>query len=852
MKKVFSKIFMLSVGALAFTACADEYNPGAVTKEDILKENYAKHWEDVFGTPDPNQDWSMAALTVANVNLPNIPGESKMNIMTGSPYEASTRLLAQVTLKDGKASPFSFDAIKGIDKVFVTVEQNNEYKIYGKYSIDNGYLGIGDVVRPLMTRAFADPADCPTELDELVESSMLYVPSNHGGTAERGSAVIVWNPWGTPVTKTLAGWQEFATERGANLQYNNSDFPIEPTSIMVFEGGSFTGFDWSNWVLKDGASVSYGIYGWDKSGKVNFQYLKKSTVETETAEPWIRGLGQSLVGSSGFFCEQNYYWGPKETTFDKTTLYGTTDEEKLATMKKIESGFKIKATGGIIELPYIYGATGNTDQFGYVLYEDGEDPLAQPHYVLMDDARPESNLYKGVYDAGTSTWSKGTSTHAGTTIYYQWIKGFEDTYLVPANPNMTDYVKDFTEPTWGTTYRLIYFDDEGNASYNIPSTKNIVFFLIKSSDGINHTAKIADNALFYSLPELNERVGNLYGNDNKTTAGGTLTYNADPKQNPIGAVKATSWYDGEHYYLGFEDGGNDEDLNDVVFWVEGAFDVPDPIVKLQPIKWHLNYGGTHDTTDSDLFDIDNKQIGIAYTQPKGIPTNGDKRFLGWSTNPRATSGDMTINGITPNGGVCYFAIWEGAEPGPDPEPISWIFACEDLGGTFDYDFNDVVWEAKKVKDGDDYKLEVKVLAAGGTLPFTLKYNGTLICTKTTAFNETVENSDVINANAGKTATPKIFTIGITEDWTISSNYTKFTVEVENHGATSHISAYSKEETAESKAPQVILLPSEWEWPTEGTNISAAYTNFTTWVTDGAAAPWSEWLSHKTGNTVSRQ
>lgn len=191
----------------------------------------------------------------------------------------------------------------------------------------------------------------------------------------------------------------------------------------------------------------------------------------------------------------------------------------------------------------------------------------------------------------------------------------------------------------------------------------------------------------------------------------------------------------------------------------------------------------------------------------------------------------------------------------DPEPISWIFACEDLGGTFDYDFNDVVWEVKKVFDGSGTctGAQVSVLAAGGTLPFTLKYNSTAICTKTQAFDD-IENTDVVNADApnGKTKTPKTFTVtGIGADWNVSENYTKFSVDVEGASGTTHIAAYSKT-TEPGKTPQVILLPGEWEWPTESTPINTAYINFNNWVTDGKAASWTEWSSHKQdGKTVSR-
>lgn len=115
---------------------------------------------------------------------------------------------------------------------------------------------------------------------------------------------------------------------------------------------------------------------------IDLTYL--NNVETEAATPWTRGWGYSLYGPKGFFMEQcNYYGDPSvgnmAGTFNKyTSLYGSTDSERRELLDKIEAGFKIKSKGGVIELPFVYGATSIVDQFGYVFYKDGEDPLQQP------------------------------------------------------------------------------------------------------------------------------------------------------------------------------------------------------------------------------------------------------------------------------------------------------------------------------------------------------------------------------------------------------------------------------------------------------------------------------------------
>lgn len=58
-------------------------------------------------------------------------------------------------------------------------------------------------------------------------------------------------------------------------------------------------------------------------------------------------------------------------------------------------------------------------------------------------------------------------------------------------------------------------------------------------------------------------------------------------------------------------------------------------------------------------------------------------------------------------------------PNKDDMPFPWIIACEDLGGTDDYDFNDIVFGVEHI--AGEREVYVTALAAGGTLPTYLYY-----------------------------------------------------------------------------------------------------------------------------------
>lgn len=269
----------------------------------------------------------------------------------------------------------------------------------------------------------------------------------------------------------------------------------------------------------------------------------------------------------------------------------------------------------------------------------------------------------------------------------------------------------------------------------------------------------------------------------------------------------------------------------------------EPIIENVTIRWHYNYNGIDGGhgSDGDVYEtnIVTKSTG-KYSKPTTNPTNTadqTKVFKGWALSPDATEviDPATLVDVTAGDkDICYYAIWEGVpDITPDPEWISWIFACEDLGGSFDYDFNDVVWEVKYAAGATT--AQVKLLAAGGTLPFTLSYNGTPITTKAAEYASTAE---VYISQEGSLDYHE-FTVPST--WSVEANKHLFTVavDVEGTGASTIISAYQKDATKSNKSPQVLLLPGGWQWPAETQNIGDKYPSFKNWVAGNGDFDWSK-------------
>lgn len=984
MNKKLTKL-SLALGTLAVAAVScQDYDLGFDAKGLAYKEQF----EQRFGKIDPNQDWSMATLVEAKINLPEIKGTAKMNIMTGDPRNSSTRLLAQLMLQDGQGE-IQFNAIKGRNDVFVTVEQDGKYKLFTSYPIVNGALTIG--VNNDLTRAGYQVPDfaetCPTTKDgDLLEINVSFEPlakgSGGGGDPLPMVLYITYNN----NEKTLDEWKVVAQsewERSIeeNWSYEYANIPFDPYSIapLVDPEAQYPTFDKSgslnfdDYRLKSTATSQEKPAGGSGSSapttkKVKIQYL--NNVENVAAKPWAFGWGYNLFGTNAIFQERIRYFLPYKHNANGGSdpngyqKYGLLYDRDA--LDKLEEGFAITTTGGTIEMPYIYGATQTKNQFGYVYWQDGEDPLTKPHYILMDDATPDNNIYwdewgvstKHVGDmdlsnfhsyesylanknngirycacqVGNGKWSAAHGEHdlAQHAYYCQTT----DPSVLLDNPTCTclcnkrgtgiyssetathtaecidyfdDYLAAYNKLVYGSKYRLMYFGDNGEnttGSYVFPSEKtfHIAFFISPRTKELGHdnTGHRLGANYNYSLPELNRRIGNLYWN---TESPSFVSGNNVPgDEHERGNVKAISWtqtimnLDGTEEtvtLLGFGDNSGDNDLNDIIFMVKGNYTPSTPQFEAAPIKWHMNYNPlVH--TDTDLYFEENKSVGKTYSQPATFPTRDGYTFLGWAESANGTpiadsnTTQAIVDQPAPSGGKCYYAIWEPVasldpdpEPVPDPEWISWIFACEDLGGTFDYDFNDVVLEftfGVTYMDNTHMNVgihggtgngssarrefaELYLVAAGGTLPAEVYYGDQLLKVNEKSEIHQIFGQDasqvynIVNATNPMTNGP-ICIKKFTDDeaaqlfWNgddprikndvLSIVTDNIKIKVTGNDGNSHfvtVPSVNAPYQGSDKAPEIIVLPYDWEWPTENTFINDAYPGFKNWAND---ATWADW------------
>lgn len=681
-KLLLSCALITASGTFFLSSCSKDsnlYDPNQKVNE------YNNSWNQQFGAIDPTQDWNVATTVSATAACPTIAGESEMRIYSDAPLEDESNLMAVAKLTNGAGS-ISFDAKKAANHVFVSIKNSEGlFKIYNYYAIVNGTVNItpSDYITPTRS-GFTRAANCPVTKGE---KKML--------TSTRYESLVKDAIWWNWQTKTVEEWKQvYQSQSIDNAPWVG---PFTAESIVTVNADGTKVLDFSHFELKPEAK-------WVGSAK-NIELTLLNGVAQEEAVPcWTVGQGYKLFGPGTFFKEYiRYYYN------EKMSLY----TNGLEDLKKVEKGFSIVTEGGEIKLPMVYGATQNINQLGYIYYKDGQDPLAQPHYILMNDAQPLNNIY-------FNSW-KGQALENNMQLA-NWSEAEKSLFGKSKDTKM-----------YGTSYKLAFFGEnhDQEATYNFPAGYHIVFFIAPYQP---HNGTYTESNYNYSLPELNKRINHLDWNND------CPTYEANR-----GAIKAASWTFNGQTFLGFEDGGGDEDLNDIVFWVQGRYKAPEP--------------------------------------PITVPD---------------------------------------PDPLPEPQSESWIIACEDLGNTDDIDFNDVVFSVSHT--AGETTAKVTPLAAGGVLPSNIYYGGSNLGEIHNLINGAQPNANgqypMLNTISKGTPGSAI-TINVPADYSVTNH--GFTVKVKDQNESIVL------ESAEvGTAPQMLVLPGEWAWPTERTPIGTAFPMFVNW------------------------
>ncbi len=352
----------------------------------------------------------------------------------------------------------------------------------------------------------------------------------------------------------------------------------------------------------------------------------------------------------------------------------------------------------------------------------------------------------------------------------------------------------------GGHYKLTYFGEDGKSgtpSYTFKAGTHVVFFMVQDGGETIVESGLATK-IENSVPAFNLLENKLqYEHDGHTND--SEWWNL-PTGEGHGEIDAVTYGWGGATILAFEDRDPDQDMNDILLFVKGKFKKTQTEMKVE----------------SDVYE--------------------------------------------------------------------WMVACEDLGGTFDYDFNDVVFgvkhytskktlfseyylngvlqtETPKIIDQENYII-MTPYAAGGTLKTNVYYNNgllgeihALLRTNMASEYEAKESGSmpVLNADAHTyKGTPVVYVLGNDEEFTMdntsgATSTGKFSLKTIPAGTNSDTEVGSIIHAPKSgEAPQMLVLPQGWDWPTELTHITSVYPDFKNWTESSEV---NGWIANKTGSYV---
>ena len=185
---------------------------------------------------------------------------------------------------------------------------------------------------------------------------------------------------------------------------------------------------------------------------------------------------------------------------------------------------------------------------------------------------------------------------------------------------------------------------------------------------------------------------------------------------------------------------------------------------------------------------------------------------------------------------------EPEELNPDyvePTAKEWIFACEDLGGVGDFDFNDIVF--KVAYASGETTATVTPLAAGGTLEANIMFGSQSLG----EIHELLGGSvgTMINTGLGATGEASSVEVQVGEDYSISNNFGGFSLQIVKEDGTTTVDITAP---GQGEAPQMICVGAPWAWPKETVSIVKAYPDFGEW---GANYANDGWTSNKVAGNV---
>lgn len=456
----------------------------------------------------------------------------------------------------------------------------------------------------------------------------------------------------------------------------------------------------------------------------------------------------------------------------------------------IYSDFHYTSTGSFIIYPYYWNTSSintvgiyYTDKNGEyhevdIYTADGEVEYEET-YSQTTNKRPNdwgiklngSSNWETVPNGNfqMNDWSTETDASGLRTPFIQYWKGAGN-QLGTAQIEKTINAQTF-EP--GKHYLVMIEARLMNESGNINETGSVTFYandanIVMTSDAFNSHATYNGHSEIYSDMDGTKRMWVRCTPDSNGKI--KVGFNLQNIQSNWFAFNNLKVFNAEHFDADYLTGKKDNFYSSVDRGQGIRVDIPEGVTfGMYVKKTDTKYGTKAWTLYSEK--QKNKDAKYNFDEDKFCYAStfymGDQMFIGLEDWP---NGDCDLND--------FVLAFDGCKPiiiNEDPKTSTWLVACEDLGGTFDIDYNDVVFSVEHVSGKT--KAKITPLAAGGTLASYIYFQDPWDSNRDKCFGEIHQLFGAAKANSGeytiinaqsrfeKTAAPIEFDVA--ENWSMA-------------------------------------------------------------------------------------
>lgn len=429
-------------------------------------------------------------------------------------------------------------------------------------------------------------------------------------------------------------------------------------------------------------------------------------------------------------------------------------------LPKVMNNFSFQSTGSFIVYPY-YWVTSSVNEIGLYYFTSTDRSKDNMVYVPIYTNKSGNEFQYLSTTAGTpqvANLSSGNITTTDNAVYWSGFKSFvwtDGTYNLVKNiegmpkgnllDNFTDIHLKGTFKGKTPGMRIVFYDNNGSPkSYEVTNPK------LNPQVGEENTFEATIN--LQSLVNSDATWESFLKNCSEVCLAGSQNLSKGPWAINIGGFNGNVYGDVTLDYVRFEKnaatwvsytGDNCYEIlgNNIGSKVRGK-GIKVEIPKDEEFGMYLKKYTDNDPTKKEYIFYSQSEYNDPEVVGAGVDENGNshiidnnsknpcyaskfnvesdsRMFLGFEDWPNfggdANGSDFDLNDVV--------LAFDGCKPkvfNEDPtESCSWLIACEDLGGSFDVDYNDVVFKVEHVS-GKEHA-EVTALAAGGTLASYICY-----------------------------------------------------------------------------------------------------------------------------------